>query len=543
MDINERFGQSNGCKYIQLQREISSTFQGSSDIATYFTKMRSLWDELNSAYVGPLPKFIEDQYLFQFLSGLNDSYSIAKSSILMMSLYPSISKAYSLLQQDESQKETHLSWESSYSPIALKTFEAPVHGFSKEQYSHLMTLLQQTHISPNYTPASPAANSSGYAYFAGVSYLPVEKMHSLAHSLSASFNSGPSLKRPLKIGKEAHGFYFLLPDMPLLSAHDSSVDSSNASSALSILKTFTSMVKVHFNYSIQSFRSDNAYEAKTFFAHNGILHQTTIPHTPQQNGVIERKHKHLLETSRALLFQFNLPTKYWGDCVLTATYLINRLPYYVLDNSSPIEKLHDTPPSYDHLRSFGCLCFTTTPKPGRDKFQSRAIASVFIGYPCGKKGYKLLNLSNHSILFSRDVQFHESIFPNSSSLPSSIFPVSFPDSSDIPASSSPIISPSLTPGFTSEPTPSSTPPTISPISRSNSPISLFSSTSSPLPVPSIPLFRKSTRVHQPPAHLADYVCNSALPSASLSTQPKVLSTDMLVHEPQFYQQAVSRHIW
>lgn len=70
MDINERFGQSNTSKYIQLQQDISSTFQGSSDIATYFTKMRSLWDELNSTYVGPtcscgaLPKFIEDQHLF-----------------------------------------------------------------------------------------------------------------------------------------------------------------------------------------------------------------------------------------------------------------------------------------------------------------------------------------------------------------------------------------------------------------------------------------------------------------------------------------------
>ncbi|XP_075087844.1 uncharacterized protein LOC142169822 [Nicotiana tabacum] len=110
-DINERFGQSNGSKYIQIQREISSASQRSFDIATYFTRMRALWDELNSAYVGPtcscgiLPKFIEDQYLFQFLSGLNESYSTAKSSIMLMCPLPSISKAYSLLQHDESQKE------------------------------------------------------------------------------------------------------------------------------------------------------------------------------------------------------------------------------------------------------------------------------------------------------------------------------------------------------------------------------------------------------------------------------------------------------
>ncbi|XP_070003521.1 uncharacterized protein LOC142162065 [Nicotiana tabacum] len=65
-DINERFGTSNGSKYIQLQREISLTSQGHLDIATYFTKQRGLWDELSSAYIGPvcscgaLPKFIEE---------------------------------------------------------------------------------------------------------------------------------------------------------------------------------------------------------------------------------------------------------------------------------------------------------------------------------------------------------------------------------------------------------------------------------------------------------------------------------------------------
>lgn len=83
------------------------------------------------------------------------------------------------------------------------------------------------------------------------------------------------------------------------------------------------MVKVQFNALVQCIRTDNAYElgssieASQFLASNGILNQTTIPHTPQQNGVVERKHKHLLEVARALLFQYKLPTKYWGDCILT----------------------------------------------------------------------------------------------------------------------------------------------------------------------------------------------------------------------------------
>ncbi|XP_047265200.1 uncharacterized protein LOC124897050 isoform X4 [Capsicum annuum] len=110
-DLTEHFGQSNGSIYIQIQRELASTTQGSSDIATYFTKLRGLWDELNTAYVGPtctcgaLPKHLEEQKLFQFLSGLNEPYSTCKSNIFMMNPLPTISKAYSMVHHDEKQKE------------------------------------------------------------------------------------------------------------------------------------------------------------------------------------------------------------------------------------------------------------------------------------------------------------------------------------------------------------------------------------------------------------------------------------------------------
>ena len=68
---------------------------------------------------------------------------------------------------------------------------------------------------------------------------------------------------------------------------------------------------------------------------NGILHQTSCAYTPQQNGVAKRKTRHLIETIRTLLLRSNVPFRYWGDAVLMACYLINRMPSSVLGNQVP----------------------------------------------------------------------------------------------------------------------------------------------------------------------------------------------------------------
>lgn len=94
---------------------------------------------------------------------------------------------------------------------------------------------------------------------------------------------------------------------------------------------FSSHIETQYKATVEVIRSDNALELgqgpmKALYLSKDILHQTSYSHTPQQNGVVESEHWHILETARSLFFQSKIPVKYWSEIVLSATYLINRSP-------------------------------------------------------------------------------------------------------------------------------------------------------------------------------------------------------------------------
>ena len=119
---------------------------------------------------------------------------------------------------------------------------------------------------------------------------------------------------------------------------------------------------------------------RQFYDDTGIVHQTTCVETPQQNDIVERKYHHLLNVTRSLLFQSNLPTVFWSYALIHSTILINCMPSPFLNNRTPYEKLHGRIYDIESLRVFGCLCFSSTLAANRKKLDPRAATSVFLGF-------------------------------------------------------------------------------------------------------------------------------------------------------------------
>ena len=169
-----------------------------------------------------------------------------------------------------------------------------------------------------------------------------------------------------------------------------------------VLPNFCALVQRQFNKAVKIVRSDNGSEfmcLSRYFSENGIIHQTSCVARPQQNGRVERKHRHILNVSRSLLFQANLPTKFWGESVLAAAHVINRTPSSVLKGKTPYELLYGKPPPYQSIKTFGCLCFAHRYTRNKDKFGERSRKCIFVGYPYGKKGWQLLDLQTNDFFY------------------------------------------------------------------------------------------------------------------------------------------------
>ncbi|KAL5715327.1 hypothetical protein ACHQM5_017160 [Ranunculus cassubicifolius] len=179
---------------------------------------------------------------------------------------------------------------------------------------------------------------------------------------------------------------------------------------------FLKYVQTQFDKKMRIFQSDGGGEFTgtqflSYLRDHGILHQLSCPHTSEQNGRVERKHRNVTELGLSMMFNGYVPRRFWVEAFSSAVWLINRLPSRVLDMNSPYEKLYGRVPNYASLRVFGCRCFPYLRDYAKNKFDPRSLPCVFLGYSDQYKGYRCLHPSTGRVYTSRHVVFDESMFP------------------------------------------------------------------------------------------------------------------------------------
>lgn len=168
------------------------------------------------------------------------------------------------------------------------------------------------------------------------------------------------------------------------------------SEAFEKFKRFKTLVEQETKTEIKTFRTDRggeftSYEFQAYCDKNGIKRHLTAPYSPQQNGVLERRNRTLLEMTRSLLKHMNMPNLLWGEAIRHATYLINRVATRSLEGKTPYEVLRNRKPNLSHLKVFGCVCYAKTDPAGRKKLDDRTRVLVHLGTEPRSKAYRLVD--------------------------------------------------------------------------------------------------------------------------------------------------------
>lgn len=191
----------------------------------------------------------------------------------------------------------------------------------------------------------------------------------------------------------------------------------NKSEVSSHFVNFKTLVENQTGLRIKVLRTDQGTEycnktLSDYLKKAGIIHQTTCPYSPSQNGVSERANRTIFEKARAMLQDSQLPDRYWGEAVMTAIYLKNRSPTSALSGGIPeCEWTGSDKLDLSHLRVFGCVAYSHVPNQKRRKLDAKAKQHIFVGYGETCKGYRLIDPVNpRRVIYSRSVVFLEDKF-------------------------------------------------------------------------------------------------------------------------------------
>jgi transposase InsO family protein len=178
------------------------------------------------------------------------------------------------------------------------------------------------------------------------------------------------------------------------------------------LKRFLRRAQNEFGLRIKKIRSDNDTEFKNsqievFLEEECIKHESSSPYTPQQNGVVERKNRTLLDMARTMLDKYKTPDRFWVEATNTASYSINRLYLHRILKKTSYELLTGKKLNVSYFRVFGSKCFILIKRGRNSKFAPKEVEGFLLGYDSNTRAYRVFNKSTGLVDVSYDIVFRD----------------------------------------------------------------------------------------------------------------------------------------
>nr|GEZ10186.1 retrovirus-related Pol polyprotein from transposon TNT 1-94 [Tanacetum cinerariifolium] len=181
---------------------------------------------------------------------------------------------------------------------------------------------------------------------------------------------------------------------------------------LVIVDDYSRFTWVWLNVPVRHIRTDNGTEfvnqtLRDYYEEVGISHKTSVARSPQQNRVVKRRNRTLIEVARTMLIYAQAPLFLWAEAVATTCFTQNRSIIRLRHKKTPYELLHSKVSDLLFFHVFGALCYPTNDSENLGKLQPNADIGIFIGYAQTKKSFRIYNRCTRRIVETIHVDFDE----------------------------------------------------------------------------------------------------------------------------------------
>ncbi|GJT53968.1 putative ribonuclease H-like domain-containing protein [Tanacetum coccineum] len=144
-----------------------------------------------------------------------------------------------------------------------------------------------------------------------------------------------------------------------------------------------------------------------YFATEGIKHETSVPRTPEQNGIVERRNRTLVEAARTMLSAAKVPLYFWAEAIATACFTQNRSLVIPRHEKTPYHIINGRKLSVKFFHIFGSLCYIVRDGENLDKMKEKGDACIFVAYSTQSRAYRVFNKRTRVIVETIHVNFDE----------------------------------------------------------------------------------------------------------------------------------------